>query len=133
MELKPKHLNQITCEFVLFNRQHIKYSDRIIKRKITDFSGKEVIIYSKKLSNEQEVVLFFNQIKGIYIDGKLVACRGCSELPLIVSNRVFSKMKARQILLKEARRSYRDWQKEEWKSQRSERVQCPKKYKKVRA
>ncbi|MCH1976586.1 type III secretion system protein PrgR [Enterococcus hirae] len=112
MELKPEDLKQITCELVLFNRQHMKLSDRTVKRKITDFSGKEIILYTKKLSSEQEFARFFDQIKGVYVDGKIVACRGCSELPLIVSKHVFSKMKARQRLLKEAKFRYREMQKE---------------------
>lgn len=130
MELKPKNLKQITCEFVLFNRQHIKFSNRTIKRKITDFSGKEIILYAKKLSSEQELTCFFDQIKAIYFDGKIVACRGCSELPLIVSNHVFSKMKARQKLLRESKVQYREMQKEETKKRKS--VAC-KKYKRISA
>ncbi|MET1109140.1 type III secretion system protein PrgR [Enterococcus faecium] len=113
MELKPEDLKQITCELVLFNRQHLKLSDRMVKRKITDFSGKEIILYTKKLSSEQEFARFFDQIKGVYVDGKIVACRGCSELPLVVSNHVLSKMKARHKLLREAEIRYREWQKEE--------------------
>ncbi|EMF0115532.1 type III secretion system protein PrgR, partial [Enterococcus hirae] len=54
-----------------------------------------------------------DQIKGVYVDGKIVACRGCSELPLVVSNHVLSKMKARHKLLREAEIRYREWQKEE--------------------
>ncbi|HAP9014825.1 type III secretion system protein PrgR [Enterococcus faecium] len=130
MELKPRNLKQITCEFVLFNRQHIKFSNRTIKRKITDFSGKEIILYAKKLSSEQELACFFDQIKAVYVDGKIVACRGCSELPLIVSNHVFSKMKARQKLLRESKIRYREMQKEETKKRKS--VAC-KKYKRISA
>lgn len=130
MELKPKDLKQITCEFVLFNRQYIKISDRMIKRKITDFSGKEIILYAKKLSSEQELTLFFDQIKCIYVDGKIVACRGCSELPLIVSNHVFAKMKARQKLLRESKTRYREMQKEEWVKRKSA---AGKKYKRISA
>lgn len=132
MELKPEHLNQITCEFILFNRQHIKFSNRVIKRKIVDNTGKEVILYTKKLSLN-ELIIFFNQVKSIYVDGKVVACRGCSELPLLVSNHVYSKMKARQKLLKESKIRYREWQKEEWKSWRNEMFQYSKKYKRVSA
>ncbi|HBA0412292.1 TPA: type III secretion system protein PrgR [Enterococcus faecium] len=130
MELKPKNLKQITCEFVLFNRQHIKFSNRTIKRKITDFSGKEIILYAKKLSSEQELTCFFDQIKAICFDGKIVACRGCSELPLIVSNHVFSKMKARQKLLRESKVRYREMQKEEWEKRKSA---ARKKYKRISA
>ncbi|EGP5710217.1 type III secretion system protein PrgR, partial [Enterococcus faecium] len=68
-----------------------------------------------------------------YVDGKVVACRGCSELPLIVSNHVYSKMKVRQKLLKESKIRYREWQKEEWKSWRNEMFQYSKKYKRVSA
>lgn len=130
MELKPRNLEQITCEFVLFNRQHIKFSNRTIKRKITDFSGKEIILYAKKLSSEQELDRFFDQIKAVYVDGKIVACRGCSELPLIVSNHVFSKMKARQKLLRESKVRYREMQKEEWEKRKSA---ARKKYKRISA
>lgn len=130
MELKPRNLEQITCEFVLFNRQHIKFSNRTIKRKITDFSGKEIILYAKKLSSEQELARFFDQIKAVYVDGKIVACRGCSELPLIVSNHVFSKMKARQKLLRESKVRYREMQKEEWEKRKSA---ARKKYKRISA
>lgn len=133
MELKPKDLKQITCEFILFNRQHIKYSNRTIKRKITDFTGKEVILYAKKLTSEQEIALFFRQIKSIYVDGKVVACRGCPELPLIVSNRIFSKMKARQKLLKESMIRYRELQKEELSTQRRKMPYCSKENKRVGA
>ncbi len=62
--------------------------------------------------------MLFDQIKAIYFDGKIVACRGCSELPLIVSNHVFSKMKARQKLLRESKVRYREMQKEEWEKER---------------
>ncbi len=118
MEMKSKDLEQIACEFRLFTRQHIKFSDRTVKRKITDFSGKEIILYAKKLSNEQELARFFDQIKAIYVDGKVVACRGCPELPLLVSNHIFSKMKARQKLLRAAKVRYREWQKEEWEKRK---------------
>ena len=114
----------------MFNRQHIKFSNRTIKRKITDSSGKEIILYAKKLSSEQELTCFFDQIKAIYFDGKIVACRGCSELPLIVSNHVFSKMKARQKLLREAKVRYREMQKEEWEKRKSA---ARKKYKRISA
>ncbi|OTO49803.1 type III secretion system protein PrgR [Enterococcus faecium] len=133
MELKPKDLNQITCEFILFNRQHIKYSNRTIKRKITDFTGKEVTLYAKKLTNEQEIDLFFRQIKSIYFDGKVVACRGCSELPLIISNQIYSKMKARQRLLKESMIRYRELQKEERGTQSRKMLYCSKGNRKIEA
>ncbi|EMF0115939.1 type III secretion system protein PrgR [Enterococcus hirae] len=114
MELRPEHLKQITCEVVLFNRQKWKISNRKIKRVVYDFSGKVTIIKTDKLVTYQDLYTFFNQIKLIYLDGKIVACRGCSELPLKISNIDYSKMKSRQKLLLEAKKSYSEWKKEQY-------------------
>lgn len=50
MELKPVDLKRITCEFVLFNRQHVKYSNQTVKRIVVDYSGKVTVISTKEIT-----------------------------------------------------------------------------------
>lgn len=113
MELKPEDLRRVACEFVLFNRQRVKYSDQTVKRIIVDYSGKLTVIHKKKIANYQELNQFFKQIKSIYFDGKMVACRASSDLPLLLSNYHFSKMKNRKLLLDESDKAYRKLKKED--------------------
>ncbi|MBO0431298.1 type III secretion system protein PrgR [Enterococcus sp. DIV0660C] len=113
MELKPMDLKRITCEFVLFNRQHVKYSNQTVKRIVVDYSGKVTVISTKEITNNHELKKFFDQIKSIYVDGKTVACRGCSDLPLQISNHDFAKLKKRKLLLVESEKSYRKLEQKE--------------------
>ena len=113
MEMKPEHIGKISCEVVLFNRQRFRLYDRTIKRVVYSFSGNIQTINTKKLANDEEIRLFFNQIKSIYLNKKIVANRGCPELPLKISNYHFGIIEKRQILFKEAEKCYRTLEKKE--------------------
>ncbi|MFB8539151.1 type III secretion system protein PrgR [Enterococcus thailandicus] len=127
MELKPVDLKRITCEFVLFNRQHVKYSNQIVKRIVVDYSGKVTVINTKEIANYHELKQFFDQIKSIYMDGKLVTYRGCSDLPLVISNHDFAKLKNRKLLLVESEKSYRKLEKKELHNWNKDMIQHIKK------
>ncbi|EHB5066548.1 hypothetical protein OIV74_000066 [Enterococcus faecalis] len=71
------------------------------------------MILSKKLATKQDFQLFFSQVKAIFLDGKMIANRGCSNHDLKVSNIVFSRMKRRQDLLIQARKAYKVFKKQE--------------------
>lgn len=113
MKMNPNHLRHICCEVTLFNRQRWKLSNRIVRRIIVDSMGKSTVILSKKLATKQDFQLFFSQVKAIFLDGKMIANRGCSNHDLKVSNIVFSRMKRRQDLLIQARKAYKVFKKQE--------------------
>lgn len=114
MQLKPRHLTKISCEVVLFNRQHFRISSCLAQRIIPGFSGHLLATYTKKLMTDQDKIVFFNQIKSIYLHGKMISVRGCPELPLEVSTYHYCIMKRHQQLFKEAKSYYKKLQKEEW-------------------
>ncbi|PLA79783.1 type III secretion system protein PrgR [Enterococcus faecalis] len=103
MKVKAEHLKVFCCEVTLFNRQRWQFfSDQTVRRIIIDLSGKKRVILTKKLIGKKEHEAFLAQIKSIYFNGKIVACRGCSQQALILSNMEFAKMKKRFILLRKA-------------------------------
>ncbi|OTN92898.1 hypothetical protein [Enterococcus faecium] len=93
MELTSLHLERICCEVTLFNRQRWRISQQKIQRIIEDFSGEKQVIVTRKLGIDQEADLFFTQIKSVFLDGKIVAYRGCPWQPLVVSQTDYAKLK----------------------------------------
>lgn len=93
LELTPLHLERICCEVTLFNRQRWKISQRKLNRIIVDDSGKKQVIVTRELGIDEEAELFFPQIKSIFLDGKIVACRGCLQQPLIILREHYAKIK----------------------------------------
>lgn len=94
MELTPLHLERIGCEVTLFNRQRWRISQGKLKRIIVDDSGKNQVIVTRELGIDEEAELFFPQIKSIFFDGKIVACRGCPQQPLTILREHYAKIKA---------------------------------------
>lgn len=94
MELTPLHLERIGCEVTLFNRQRWRISQGKLKRIIVDDSGKNQVIVTRELGIDEEAELFFPQIKSIFLDGKIVACRGCPQQPLTILREHYAKIKA---------------------------------------
>ncbi|NBA38094.1 type III secretion system protein PrgR [Enterococcus hirae] len=94
LKLTPLHLERICCEVTLFNRQRWKISQRKLNRIIVDDSGKKQVIVTRELGIDEEAELFFPQIKSIFFDGKIVACRGCPQQPLIILREHYAKIKA---------------------------------------
>ncbi|EME7093819.1 type III secretion system protein PrgR [Enterococcus faecium] len=94
MELTYLHLERIRCEVTLFNRQRWKVSQGELKRIIVDDSGKKQVIVTRELGIDEEAELFFPQIKSIFLDGKIVACRGCPQQPLTILREHYAKIKA---------------------------------------
>uniref|UniRef100_UPI00359C1789 type III secretion system protein PrgR n=1 Tax=Enterococcus faecalis TaxID=1351 RepID=UPI00359C1789 len=108
MKVKAKHLKVFCCEVTLFNRQRWQFfSDKTVRRMIVDSSGKKRAILTKTLIGKKEHEEFLAQIKSIYFNGKIVACRGCSQQSLILSNMEFAKMKKRFILLQQANKAFK--------------------------
>lgn len=93
MELTPLHLERICCEVTLFNRQRWRISQRKIQRIIEDVSGEQRVIVTRELGIDEEAELFFPQIKSIFFDGKIVACRGCPQQPLNILRENYAKIK----------------------------------------
>ena len=93
MELTPLHLERIGCEVTLFNRQRWRSSQGKLKRIIVDDSGKKQVIVTRELGIDEEAELFFPQIKSIFFDGKIVACRGCPQQPLTILREHYAKIK----------------------------------------
>ncbi|EHA4027704.1 type III secretion system protein PrgR [Enterococcus faecalis] len=93
LELTPLHLERICCEVTLFNRQRWKNSQRKLSRIIVDDSGKKQVIVTRELGIDEEAELFFSQIKSIFLDGKIVACRGCPQQPLTTLREHYAKLK----------------------------------------
>lgn len=94
MELTPLHLERICCEVTLFNRQRWRVSQGKLKRIIVDESGKKQVIVTRELGIDEEAELFFPQIKSIFFDGQIVACRGCPQQPLTILREYYVKVKA---------------------------------------
>ena len=93
MELTPLHLERIGCEVTLFNRQRWRISQGKLKRIIVDDSGKKQVIVTRDLGIDEEAEFFFPQIKSIFFDGKIVACRGCPQQPLTILREHYAKIK----------------------------------------
>lgn len=93
MELTPLHLERIRCEVTLFNRQRWKLSRGKLHRIIVDDLGKKRVIVTRELGIDEEAELFFPQIKSIFLDGKIVACRGCPQQPLKILREHYAKIK----------------------------------------
>ncbi|EGO9444916.1 type III secretion system protein PrgR [Enterococcus faecium] len=94
MELTYLHLERICCEVTLFNRQRWRVSQGKLKRIIVDESGKKQVIVTRELGIDEEAELFFPQIKSIFFDGQIVACRGCPQQPLTILREYYAKVKA---------------------------------------
>ena len=94
MELTYLHLERICCEVNLFNRQRWRISHRMIQRIVVDNSGKKQVIVTRELGIDEDVELFFTQIKSIFLDGKIVAWRGCPQQPLKILRENYAKIKA---------------------------------------
>ncbi|MEX1446281.1 type III secretion system protein PrgR [Enterococcus sp. C76] len=95
MELTHLHLERICCEVTLFNRQRWRISQQKVQRIIVDSSGNKQVIVTRELGIDEDVELFFTQIKSIFLDGKIVACRGCSQQPLKILRENYAKLKQR--------------------------------------
>ncbi|EMF0421446.1 type III secretion system protein PrgR [Enterococcus hirae] len=93
MELTYSHLEKISCEVTLFNRQRWRISQRKIQRIIVDESGEKQVIVTRELGIDEDAELFFTQIKSIFLDGKIVACRGCPQQPLNILRENYAKLK----------------------------------------
>ncbi|MGM0229028.1 hypothetical protein IGJ28_001090 [Enterococcus sp. AZ091] len=93
MKLTPLHLERICCEVNLFNRQRWRISQRKIQRIIEDVSGEKRVIVIRELGIDEEAELFFSQIKSIFLDGKIVACRGCPQQPLTILREQYARLK----------------------------------------
>ncbi|HFD0846103.1 TPA: type III secretion system protein PrgR [Enterococcus hirae] len=93
MELTHLHLERISCEVTLFNRQRWRISQQKVQRIIVDESGKKQVIVTRELGSDEEAELFFPQIKSIFLDGKIVACRGCPQQPLKILRENYAKIK----------------------------------------
>ncbi|MDC4247616.1 type III secretion system protein PrgR [Enterococcus faecium] len=93
MELMYSHLERISCEVTLFNRQRWRISQRKIQRIIVDESGEKQVIVTRELGIDEDAELFFTQIKSIFLDGKIVACRGCPQQPLNILREDYAKLK----------------------------------------
>ncbi|EPN9367454.1 type III secretion system protein PrgR [Enterococcus hirae] len=93
MELTYSHLEKISCEVTLFNRQRWRISQRKIQRIIVDESGEKKVIVKRELGIDEDAELFFTQIKSIFLDGKIVACRGCPQQPLNILRENYAKLK----------------------------------------
>ncbi|EMF0420798.1 type III secretion system protein PrgR [Enterococcus hirae] len=93
MELTYSHLERISCEVTLFNRQRWRISQRKIQRIIVDESGEKQVIVTRELGIDEDAELFFTQIKSIFLDGKIVACRGCPQQPLNILRENYAKLK----------------------------------------
>ncbi|WP_165038205.1 type III secretion system protein PrgR [Enterococcus sp. ZJ1622] len=94
MELTHLHLERICCEVTLFSRQRWRISQQKIQRIIVDDSGKQQEIVTRELGVDEDAELFFTQIKSIFRDGKIVACRGCPQHPLKILRENYAKIKA---------------------------------------
>ncbi|EGP4893468.1 type III secretion system protein PrgR [Enterococcus faecium] len=116
MILLPKHLRYICgCELTMFNRQRWRISTESMQRIIIDEFNRKQVISKKILRNSQEQEQFFNQIKTIWFDNKIVAFRSNSRIPLKISNMIFAKMNQKRKFLIQADACYRKYQREERK------------------
>ncbi|WP_165006560.1 MULTISPECIES: type III secretion system protein PrgR [unclassified Enterococcus] len=93
MELTPLYLERICCEVTLFNRQRWRVSQRKLQRIIVDNSGKKQVIVTRELGINEDAELFFTQIKSIFLNGKIVAYRGCPQQPLMILREHYARIK----------------------------------------
>lgn len=93
MELTYSHLERIGCEVTLFNRQRWRISQRKIQRVIVDELGEKQVIVTRELGIDEDAELFFTQIKSIFLNGKIVAYRGCPQQPLNILRENYAKLK----------------------------------------